>query len=143
MPTCLIAQGAFSTSVTLFQGGGTPVSIITVYTVNADGTLTAIGAPLSVGTHAHNLTVDSGNTVVYVASDTLNNIFICAIEPTTGALTVASEPVTGFDRPAAAAVHPLGRFAYVGNERDIIQMFDIDHTKGTLTPNAVGATVGS
>jgi 6-phosphogluconolactonase (cycloisomerase 2 family) len=135
--------GRFLYVINGLPGGATPDSVITAYTVNANGTLTAIGAPLSAGTHAHNLTVDPGNTFVYVASDTSNNIFVYAIDPATGALTAVGAPVAGFDRPAAVAVHPLGRFAYVVNEGDIVQIFDIDQATGALTPNALGATIGT
>lgn len=135
--------GRFLYVINGLPGGATPDSVISAYTVNANGTLTTIGAPLAAGMHAHNLTVDPGNTFVYVASDTSNNIFVYAIDSTTGALTAVGAPVAGFDRPAAVAVHPLGRFAYVVNEGDIVQIFDIDQTTGALTPNALGATIGT
>ena len=135
--------GRFLYVINGLPGGATPNSSITAYTVNANGTLTAIGAPLSAGTHAHNLTVNPGNTFVYVASDTSNNIFVYAIDSTTGVLTAVGAPVAGFDRPAAVAVHPLGGFAYVVNEGDIIQIFNVDPTTGALTPNMFGATIGT
>lgn len=125
---------------------GLAASTIAAYAVDqTTGVLTQIGSSLPAGTGAHNLTVDPGNTFVYVASDTSNNIWIYAIDPATGALTAVGAPVAGFDRPAAVAVHPLGQFAfaYVVNEGDIIQIFNVDQTTGALTPNALGATIGT
>ena len=136
-------KGRFLYVVNGLPGSATPDSNITAYTVNADGTLTAVGAPLPAGTHAQNLTIDPGNKFVYVPSGDSNNIFVYSIDQTTGALTAVGAPVAGFDRPAAVAVHPGGTFAYVANEGDIVQIFIVDPATGALTPSPINATIGT
>ena len=106
--------------------------------------MTAIGAALPAGTHAHNLTVDPANTFVYVASMGSNETWTYKIEAT-GALTpVGSVPGTsGPGQPAAVAVHPSLGFAYVVNHAgDRVQNFTVN-ANGTLAPNTIQGTIGA
>ena len=120
------SQGRF-----LYVVNGVGPSLIRAYTVNSDGTLTAIGAPLSAGTHAHNLTVDPTNKFVFVASEGSDDTHWYTIQPNGGLTAGGSVPGSGGGADGVAAV---GSFAYVANRGGLVQQFAVNQTTGALAP---------
>jgi 6-phosphogluconolactonase (cycloisomerase 2 family) len=119
----------------LYVVNGIASAQITANTVNADGTLTRIGAPIPTGAHSHNLGIDPSGRFIYVASQDSVQIFGFAVDQTTGALTaVPGSPYPGVSGPLHAVVDHDTKFAYVSNSGGEIQAFTIDPTSGALTP---------
>lgn len=89
-------------------------------------------APISVVT-------DPVGNYVYVANLGLlssnGTVSGYSIASATGLLTpVSGSPFAAGPGPISAAIHPLGKFLYVGNELGGISAYTIDGATGTLTP---------
>jgi 6-phosphogluconolactonase (cycloisomerase 2 family) len=115
---------------------GTPPGSVSMYRINADGSLTSIGtiAEALVGTTS--VAVHPSGEFAYVANSGFRNsntISMYTIDATTGALT--STGTEAGENPGSVAVHPSGKFAYVANvgSSNSISMYTIDVTTGALT----------
>ena len=113
--------------------GSVPGSV-SMYRINADGSLTTIGkiAEAFVGTMA--VAVHPSGKFAYVANaGRSNTISMYTIDATTGALT--STGTIAAETPVSVAVHSSGKFAYVANagSSNTISMYTIDATTGALT----------
>jgi YVTN family beta-propeller protein len=130
------------------------VGNVTTYTINATtGALTAVLPNVSADFGPHSVTVDPSGKFVYVVNDgaievTAGSIFVYALDPTTGTLTLTGNGVIfgttdcpSCVTPYSLAVHPSGKFAYVAHEGGFfptfISMFSIDATTGAFT--SIGA----
>lgn len=121
----------------LYVVNGIATAQITANIVNADGTLTRIGAPIPTGAHSHNLGIDPSSRFIYVASQDSNQIFGFAVNQSTGGLTqIPGSPYAGTSGPLDAVVDQTTQFAYVSNSGGEIQAFMIDPATGGLTPIA-------
>ena len=113
--------------------GSVPGSV-SMYRINADGSLTTIGkiAEAFVGTMA--VAVHPSGKFAYVANaGRSNTISMYTIDATTGALTSAGTIAAG-TLPESVAVDPSGKFAYAANaESNNVSMYTINATTGALT----------
>ena len=122
----------------LYVVNGIAAAQITANIVNADGTLTRIGAPIPTGAHSHNLGIDPSGRFIYVASQDSNQIFAFTVNQSTGGLTqIPGSPYAGTSGPLDAVVDQTTQFAYVSNSGGEIQAFMIDPATGGLTPIGV------
>ena len=119
-------------------GNGIIPSTISQYTINSDGTLTALGLPAQTGNTPNSIAVDPSGTYAYVANygdGTISEYTINA-----GALTLPATlpaPVSGNNNPASITVDPSGRYAYVANYGDgTVSQYTIG-TPSSLTPGAL------
>ena len=111
----------------LYVVNGIATAQITANIVNADGTLTRIGAPIPTGAHSHNLGIDPSGRFIYVGSQDSNQIFAFAVNQSTGGLTqIAGSPYAGTSGPLDAVVDQTTQFAYISNSGGEIEAFMID-----------------
>jgi YVTN family beta-propeller protein len=130
------------------------VGNVTTYTINGTtGALTAVPPNLSADFGPKSVAVAPSGKWVYVTNDgaievTGGSIFVYALDPTTGTLTLTGSGVLfgtpdchSCVTPYSLAVHPSGKFAYVALEGGLfptfISMFSIDATTGAFT--SIGA----
>src|SRR5262245_46009145 len=78
-----------------------------------------------------------GARFAYVTNELSNSISVYTIDPTTGALALASVAATGA-LPTSVVIDPTSRFAYVGNNAEnggqpSISAYTIDPNTGVLT----------
>lgn len=113
---------------------------VSAYRVNTStGALTPIsGSPFPAGLHSNAVTVDPTGRFVYVTNsgDGLTNGTLSAytVNPGTGALTAAGNPVATGLNPSTVTVGASGRFVYVGNTGSAsVSAYNINATTGVLT----------
>lgn len=122
---------------------------VTAYTVNADGTLTAVSGNSTTGFIPLSMATDSGGHYLFVANQGLQcdpasgtisvfSISNAALSEVPGSPFRASAPLAPSDSgPAAVAVTPDGKFLYVANQFDgTVSGFSVDTTSGALSPLA-------
>jgi 6-phosphogluconolactonase (cycloisomerase 2 family) len=98
---------------------------VAMYTINAtSGALTPTGLVLA-GTDPFFVAVDPTGKFAYVSNSGSDDVSMYTIDGTTGTLTFLGT-ITGGGGPIA--IHPSGKFAYVGNS-----LFAIDRATGFLT----------
>jgi 6-phosphogluconolactonase (cycloisomerase 2 family) len=113
---------------------------ISAYAIDANtGALTSIGT-FAVGDRPFSIAMHPSGRFVYTTNETSRDVSILAVNPSTGALTsVGARAVTLPDPgagPVAMAIHPSGRFGYVGTGLGavgVIEAFSIDLATGALT----------
>ncbi len=111
---------------------------VRAYTIGADGTLTANGAQLSMGSNPVSVAVDPTGRYAYVANNGSNTISMYTIGAD-GTLTANGTPVAAGSHPYSVAVDPTGRYAYVTNNGGgTVSMYTIG-AGGTLTANGTVA----
>lgn len=117
------------------------------YAIAADGMFTQVtGTPLAGATNPIAMTVDYTGRFLFVADETAKEIWVYAIDRTTGTLTVVggspfnSTFLTGLFRDIA--VDPTGNFLYVAYVGGVLA-FTIDTTTGALTSSSRISVVGA
>jgi YVTN family beta-propeller protein len=117
------------------EAGFVPTNV-SIFTINATtGALTSTGT--IAGGRSISVTVDPIGRFAYVTTSSeppgsTGNVSMYAINATTGALMSVGTSVAGTD-PAAVAVDPLGKFAYVANfGSNDVSMYTINATTGAL-----------
>ncbi len=119
-----IASGSGPFSVTADPSGhylyvvnsGTNPGTVSQYTINTNGTLTALGAPIQTGTTPYSIAVDPVGPYAYVANygdGTLSEYNI-----NSGVLSLTATlpaPPAGNNHPASVAVDSSGSYVYVAN----------------------------
>jgi 6-phosphogluconolactonase len=117
---------------------------ITAYMVNGTtGALTAVtGSPFPTGADPEHLVVDPGGKFLYVSNrnDPQGGISVYTINASGALAQVAGSPfpTQASAGPAGLAVHPNGKFLYVGligtsNPNHFIAAFSVNSTSGALT----------
>ena len=121
------------------EGGFTPTSV-SMYTINATtGAVTLIGTIAADG-RAVSVAIDPSGKFAYVADGGDNsdgskgvNVSMYTIDAATGVLTSIGKIAAGIS-PFAIAIHPNGKFVYVGNSgSNDLSIYTIDATSGKLT----------
>lgn len=121
---------------------------VSTFTVNNNGSLTALGAATATGTFPRAIVVDASGKFAYVVNFNSANVSAFTIDATTGGLVpVAGSPfATGTNtpvvtQPQSIAVDPLTKFAYVTNTgENTISLFTLDSTTGAMTANGPDVT---
>ena len=118
---------------------------VTSYTVNADGTLTAVSASQPLGINPSDMAIDPAGHFLFVAnqgvqSDMSGTISVFSVQGTT--LTEMFQTPTGTALaaagPVAVAVTPDAKFLYVANQFDAsVTEYSVDQSSGALTPVGV------
>lgn len=106
------------------------------------GNLTAQlpGSPYGVSSNgAWGIAIDPAGTRIYVANVNASLIDVLSIDRTTGQLAHINAIPTGPD-PYVIAMHPSGKYLYVGNYNDTVDTYSIDASTGLLS--FVGAASG-
>jgi 6-phosphogluconolactonase (cycloisomerase 2 family) len=121
------------------EGGFTPTGV-SVYAIDAtSGGLTLIGV-VSADGRATVVAVDPSGKFAYVADGEGNsdgspgvNVAMYTIDATTGVLTSTGTVIAGVS-PISIAIHPSGKFAYVGISQSLsLSIYSIDFSTGKLT----------
>jgi 6-phosphogluconolactonase (cycloisomerase 2 family) len=121
------------------EGGFTPTSV-SMYAINpTTGDLTLIGTIPADG-RAVAVAVDPSGKFAYVADGGDNsdgskgvNVSMYTIDAATGVLTSIGKVAAGLS-PSSIAIHPNGKFVYVGNSgSNDLSIYTIDATTGKLT----------
>src|SRR6266568_1460525 len=89
------------------------------FTVNSDGTLTALngGTPFAAGAHPSAIVSDSGGNYLYVTDAANSNVLGYQINA--GLLTpLSSSPFPAGSQPSAIAIDATNKFAFVTNAQD-------------------------
>jgi len=104
------------------------------YTVNNTGVLTQAAAT-PVGSQPAAMVPDAANKFLFVANQGNSNISVFAVDPSTGALTLAATPlVTTEASPNALAYDPVNNFLFVSaSGTDRILTYAVTTTNGALT----------
>lgn len=119
-----------------FLAGGEDATLQTFLTDATDGRLTRRGyAHVASLEDLQEVVVDPLGRFVYATEAAATTIAAFAIDPESGAVTLAGEVEVGLG-PHAIAIDPSGRFAYVSSRTsDRLDGFAIDQDTGALTPN--------
>jgi 6-phosphogluconolactonase (cycloisomerase 2 family) len=112
------------------------------FTVNSDGTLTAMnsGVPFAVGTHPSAITSDANSAYVYVTDYTESVVRSYKIN--SGILTaVSGSPFAAGNEPSALAIDSSSKYLYVTNAQDAsVTAYTVN--SGTLTRLGTSYTTG-
>jgi 6-phosphogluconolactonase len=118
---------------------------VSAYTVDASGSLTAIGAPIGVGKYPEAIALLPGGTGLFVANHGSDSVSGFKVDPMTGVLTSTGPVVaTAATGPTAILAHPGGHFVYVGSDDatsrtpNMVTAYHVDLATDGLT--AIGAT---
>ena len=118
---------------------------VSTYAVNASGSLTAIGAPVSVGKYPEAIALLPDGAGLFVANHGSNTVSGFKVDPVTGGLTSTGPVIaTAATGPIAILVHPGGHFVYVGSDDatswspNMVTAYEVDVATDALT--VVGAS---
>ena len=117
---------------------------ISGYAIASSGALVPLsGSPYAAtGTTPVAAVVDPDGVYLYVVNNASNTLSIFAIDPATGALSSASEPVPTGNGPFAVLVDPANQFVYVANKTDdTVSVYQIQNGTALAvsgSPYAVG-----
>jgi 6-phosphogluconolactonase len=118
---------------------------VSTYTVDASGSLTAIGAPIGVGKYPEAIALLPSGTALFVANHGSNSVSGFKVDPETGVLTSTGPAIaTAATGPTAILVHPGGDFIYVGSDDaswqtpNMVTTYRVDPATDGLT--SVGAS---
>ena len=108
-------------------------ALINILSFNSDtGALTETeGSPVEIGIEPINMAITPDGKFLYVTDQGDSLVHIFGVDNTTGDLTF-SESVDVFDIHSVA-MHPTGKFVYLGTEADEIWAYAIDAETGSLT----------
>jgi 6-phosphogluconolactonase len=133
--------GTYPTSVTVDQSkkfvyvANMGDSTISVYKINSDGTLTALGTAVAAGTSPTSIiTVDLPlvGEFAYLANMSDKTIWFYSINSSNGNLTYLGQVAAG-TYTSSVTVDQSGKFAYAANEgSNNISVYTIDQTTGAL-----------
>jgi len=129
----LIAAGTDPASVVVDPTGKfayvTNSGSISMYAINATGTLTSIGT-IAAGS---SIAIHRSGKFAYVTNSGSNNVSMYTINATTGALLSIGTIAAGLS-PSSIAIQPTGKFAYVTNSgSNEVSVYSIDAATGALT----------
>jgi 6-phosphogluconolactonase len=115
------------------RGAVLKASTINVFAYHDNGALTEIsGSPYTQGSRIINMAITPDGKFLYVTDQGSSQVHIFGVDNTTGELTF-SESVAVFDIHSVA-MHPTGKFLFLGTESDEIWAYAIDTNTGSLTP---------
>jgi 6-phosphogluconolactonase (cycloisomerase 2 family) len=110
-------------------------SSISTFTINADGSLTQVGAPLGetfIGPVS--LLIDKSGKHLYVANQGSGNLAAYSIGSDGGLTLLTTSPFTTGSQPSFIASDSSGKYLFVGNQASsAIQSFSLDTGSGALT----------
>jgi 6-phosphogluconolactonase len=121
------AAGTYPTSVVVDPGGkyvyvadwgdGTNPGAVSQFTIQADGSLVAMGTPsVNAGVGPIGLTVDPSGKYIYVANFGDNSVSQFTIQADGSLVAMGTPSVGAGSYPSAVAVDPSAKYAYVTNE---------------------------
>lgn len=110
---------------------------ISAYTINGtSGVLTPVtGSPFESAVAPYGSAADPNGKFVYVTSVNTDTLYGYAIDPLSGAITLAAAAGAGFS-PNVVAIDPTGKFAYVTDQYDTydnVHAYTINSKNGALT----------
>ena len=125
---------------------GTIATVISQYSIGADGSLIAIGtgAVAATGLGPNGIAVNPTGQYVYTANYNSSDVSQYSIGAG-GGLTFVATAATGTSGAASIAFHPAGTYAYVANYLGAtVSMFSVSAVNGSLTPlGTVAAGAGA
>ncbi|HET6180815.1 MAG TPA: beta-propeller fold lactonase family protein [Candidatus Sulfotelmatobacter sp.] len=129
----------------LYTANAAPDNSISIFTINADGSLTELsGSPVGetfIGPIA--LLLDNSGKYLYVANEGSNNLSAYAVGSDGGLTVLSNSPFAAAPEPSYISSDPSGKFLFVGNQSGpVIQPFSLDST-GTLTSVATYSVSGT
>jgi 6-phosphogluconolactonase (cycloisomerase 2 family) len=113
---------------------------VSMFSINADGTLTTLGTT-SVGGRPVSVAVHPSGKFAYVACTGVRSpygntsVSAFAIDSTTGALTPTAVEISGYNEPRSIAVDPSGNFAILAlrnQTQPLLNIWSIDPVTGAL-----------
>ncbi len=109
-------------------------SSVLVYRIAADGSLEAVGAPLSVGGRPTKLAIDPAGKYLFAANQLDGSISSFSIDTQSGDLQVLkNSPITTGGSPSGIAVSPNDRFLYVSDSgAGLISVYSIEPSANAL-----------
>jgi 6-phosphogluconolactonase (cycloisomerase 2 family) len=131
-PTTLVPTPA---GTFLYVGGQS--GNIVAYTINSDGTLTAVnsGSPVASGFSPTSMAIDSTGTWLLAVDGQTGTISEFKINATTGVLTAATPPTIALDQPASPSqvyFTPNNQFVYVALQTGGVDAFTFSSSTGAL-----------
>jgi 6-phosphogluconolactonase len=118
-PTAVTTSGSGAQVYVAAYDATTSGGYIFGFTVNSDGTLTALngGAPFPAGIHPSAIVSDPSGTYLYVTD--ANNSAVLGYQINGGSLTpLGGSPFKAGSQPSAMAIDASGKFAFVTNGQD-------------------------
>ncbi len=113
---------------------------VSTYTINASGSLTAIGAPVGVGKYPEAMALLPSGKGLFVANHGSSSVSGFKVEPVTGLLTSTGPAIaTAAAGPTAILAHPGGHFVYVGSDDatsrtpNMVTAYQVDGATDSLT----------
>jgi len=110
-------------------------SSISTFTINADGSLTALGSPIGeTFSGPVNLLIDKSGKYLYVANQGSGNLAAYSIGSDGGLTLLTGSPFTTGAQPNFIASDSSGKYLFVGNQSNpAIQSFSLNTSTGALT----------
>ena len=110
-------------------------SSISTFTINADGSLTALGSPIGETFNGPvNLLIDKSGKYMYVANQGSSNLAAYSIGSDGGLTLLTGSPFTTGSQPNFIAADSSGKYVFVGNQSSsVIQSFSLNTSTGALT----------
>jgi len=110
-------------------------SSISAFTINADGSLTALGSPIGVAFIGPvSMLIDKSGKYLYVANQGSGNLAAYSIGSDGGLTLLTGSPFTTGSQPSFIASDSSGKYLFVGNQSSpVIQSFSLNTSTGALT----------
>ena len=110
-------------------------SSISTFTINSDGSLTALGSPIGETFNGPvNLLIDKSGKYLYVANEGSSNLAAYSIGSDGGLTLLTGSPFTTGSQPNFIASDSSGKYVFVGNQSSsVIQSFSLNTSTGALT----------
>jgi 6-phosphogluconolactonase (cycloisomerase 2 family) len=90
---------------------------ISSYAVGANGALSPVGSPISVGRYPEGIALHPSGRSLFVADHGSNTVSVLSVDSPSGRLSPNGSPVVNAGSgPLAVVAHPGGRWLFVGND---------------------------
>jgi len=124
------SKGAF-----LYTANAAPDNSISEFSINTDGTLTALSSPVGESFSSPvALLVDPSDKYLYVANEGSANIAAYSIGTSGGIALLTNSPFAANPNPISLASDPAGKYLFVGDQSSsaAIQSYTLSTSTGTL-----------
>ena len=135
-----------STGAFLYTANAAPDNSISIFTIEADGSLQPLsGSPIGeTFTGPIALLLDNSGKYLYVANEGSNNLGAYAVGSDGGLTLLTNSPFATGTQPSLITSDPSGKFLFVGNQSSpVVQSFSLDPGTGTLTSVATYSVSGT